>query len=219
MLISHRKKFIYTKTVKTAGTSVESFFEKYCMPEKEWEFVHGRDQYVGTEGIIRSRGVSVHKSEWYNHMSAIDIKNKIGVQTWDDYFKFCVIRNPFDKVISMYFHEADKGQTNDKADDDPVRDFRNWLGSQVSGLDRNKYVIGGEVCLDYFIRFEDLEGGIKFVCDTLGLPYVNDDIPKLKTGMRDQSVPLKDFYSAPMKEMVEKLYQFELNTFGYRFPS
>ena len=31
MLISHRKKFIFTKTKKTAGTSVESVFETYCI--------------------------------------------------------------------------------------------------------------------------------------------------------------------------------------------
>lgn len=35
MLISHRKRFIFTKTAKTAGTSVESYFEQYCMPEGE----------------------------------------------------------------------------------------------------------------------------------------------------------------------------------------
>lgn len=29
MLVSHRYKFIYTKTVKTASTSVESFFERF----------------------------------------------------------------------------------------------------------------------------------------------------------------------------------------------
>jgi hypothetical protein len=29
MLVSHRKKFIFVKTGKTAGTSVEVFFEKY----------------------------------------------------------------------------------------------------------------------------------------------------------------------------------------------
>jgi hypothetical protein len=31
MLVSHLKKFIFTKTKKTAGTSVESVFEPYCM--------------------------------------------------------------------------------------------------------------------------------------------------------------------------------------------
>ncbi len=36
MLVSNRKKFIFTKTKKTAGTSVKSFFEPYSMNDKEY---------------------------------------------------------------------------------------------------------------------------------------------------------------------------------------
>jgi len=43
MLVSHRKKFIYTKTAKTAGTSVESYFEPFCLPEGDWKLEHTRD--------------------------------------------------------------------------------------------------------------------------------------------------------------------------------
>jgi hypothetical protein len=52
MLISHRYRFICTKTVKTAGTSVENFFEEFCMPEGEWTESHGRDEYESPTGII-----------------------------------------------------------------------------------------------------------------------------------------------------------------------
>jgi hypothetical protein len=36
MLVSHQRKFIYTKTVKTAGSSVESYFEPYCISPEEY---------------------------------------------------------------------------------------------------------------------------------------------------------------------------------------
>ena len=36
MLVSHARKFIYTKTLKTAGTSVEVFLEPYCRPPAKW---------------------------------------------------------------------------------------------------------------------------------------------------------------------------------------
>ena len=68
MLVSHRKKFIYTKTVKTAGTSVESYFEKYCMLEGAWEFAHGREEFVSAEGIIGYRGNNAREKKLYNHM-------------------------------------------------------------------------------------------------------------------------------------------------------
>jgi hypothetical protein len=103
MLISHKKQFIYTKTIKTAGTSVESYFEKFCMPEGDWEFARTREEYVGKEGIIGYRGIEARGKKWRNHMSAIEIRNNIGKAIWDSYFKFCVIRNPFDKLVSRFF--------------------------------------------------------------------------------------------------------------------
>jgi hypothetical protein len=78
MLVSHRKKFIYTKIVKTAGTSVESYFEKYCMPEGAWEFAYYREVYDSEEGIIGYRGNNATENKWNNHMPAIEIRDKIG---------------------------------------------------------------------------------------------------------------------------------------------
>ena len=51
MLVSHRYKFIYTKTRKTAGSSVESYFEPFCMPDGEWTQRHLREEYVSDAGI------------------------------------------------------------------------------------------------------------------------------------------------------------------------
>ena len=51
MLVSHRYKFIYTKTRKTAGSSVESYFEPFCMPHGEWTQRHLGEEYVSDVGI------------------------------------------------------------------------------------------------------------------------------------------------------------------------
>jgi chondroitin 4-sulfotransferase 11 len=65
-----------------------------------------------TENLVfihppRCGGTSIEKSfEWENesekHLSAYSIKKKIGEKQWNKSFKFAVIRNPFDRVISMY---------------------------------------------------------------------------------------------------------------------
>ncbi|MEJ2058516.1 MAG: sulfotransferase family 2 domain-containing protein [Desulfofustis sp.] len=102
MLISHRKKFIFTKTSKTAGTSVESFFEQYCMPKNQWSESHAREECVSEAGIIGCRGNDISRSKWYNHMPAKEIREIIGKDIWNSYFKFTVVRNPFDKLISGF---------------------------------------------------------------------------------------------------------------------
>lgn len=219
MLISHRKKFIYTKTVKTAGTSVESYFEKYCMPEGEWQFADKRNQYVGVSGIIGARGPDIKGSEWYNHMSAADIRSKIGAHVWDSYFKFCVVRNPFDKLVSMFFFRKEKGTLEVEDKGETVDCFRAWISKGVPVPDRRQYLDKGEICMNYFIRYENLANDIKSVCDHLGLPFESYNIPTLKSGIRDQSIEIHDFYSEEIVQMVSKAYEFELKEFGYRFPT
>src|SRR5437773_1040796 len=98
MLVSHKHKFIYAKTIKTGGTSVESFFEPFCMHADEWEFTHARDEYESTAGIIGYRGPALtdgQRVKWSPHMHAADMRQQLGPTVYDSYFKFCVIRNPF----------------------------------------------------------------------------------------------------------------------------
>jgi len=235
MLISHKKRFIYTKTVKTAGTSVECYFEPYCMPEGSWEFSHGRHEYVGAEGIIGSRGQRPESKSWRNHMPASEIRDRIGDSIWNAYFKFCVIRNPFDKLVSAFYffeyqrknrpaafearRQKKKLETFQNIEgNSPVERFRSWIRNGGSIIDRNKYLIDGRICMDYFIRFEDLQNGIEHVCSRLEIPFESHKIPKLKSGIRQNEIPLHEYYDAATIKTVRRLYKFEIETFGYSEP-
>lgn len=230
MLVSHRKRFIYTKTKKTAGTSVELYFEPYCMQEGEWFFSHEREEYVSDAGIVGSRCQGV-QGLWYNHMAAEQIRNQLGADRWNQYFKFCVIRNPFDRLISA-FHHAEfrkenaiattgepskrwfkkiKGQT-------PQERFREWVGLGKFVSDRDKYTINGDLCVDYLIRYEDLEGGIRHVCEVLDIPFDAERIPRLKTGIRPPGQTIEAYYDAATIERVAHHYAFEIAAFGYQIP-
>ena len=213
MLVSHRKKFIYTKTIKTAGTSIESYFEKYCMPEGSWTFQHACDEHICSEGIIGYRGSrdNLKEQQYYNHMSAVDIKKKVGTKIWDDYYKFCVVRNPFDKLVSgFYFSVRDPSGS--------VDGFRQWLKNGGETKDQNAYLINGEVAVDYFIRYEDLHQGVKHVCAVLGIPFDSATIPKLKTQFRNRTIPLDKFYDKETIQIVKERYRFELEYFDYSLP-
>jgi hypothetical protein len=72
VLVSHRKKFIFLKTSKTAGTSVEAFFERHCVDDTQWECKHHRDESVSTAGIVGYRGPKQESAIYYNHMSATE---------------------------------------------------------------------------------------------------------------------------------------------------
>jgi len=71
--------------VKTAGTSVESYFEPYCMPEGVWHFSDGRDEYVSETGIIGCRTKDVSGYKWFNHMPASLVQEQLGQKLWEKY--------------------------------------------------------------------------------------------------------------------------------------
>lgn len=234
MLVSHRKQFIYTKTGKTGGTSIESYFEPSCMPDNEWSFSHARDEYVNSTGIIGYRGNNSKGKKWYNHMSAKEIKVILGNYIWDKYFKFCAIRHPFDKLISeFYFFENSLnkssllnlnffkfrislllgGNSNNEIDR-----FRYWVLKYGYPSDRDKYLIDGKVCIDYFIKYENFKDGIQHVCSILGIDFASEHIRRLKSGIRPSNYSIKDYYDTKTIEIVLERYEFEMELFGYDIP-
>jgi Sulfotransferase family len=233
MLISHKKHFIFTKTAKTAGTSVESYFEQYCMLEGEWLRSHFRDEYISEAGIIGYRGYDRNGATWYNHMPAKKIRDLIGRDIWDEYFTFTVVRNPFDKLISGFFFMVENidykqrvngskkpslngGRPVNKIKESPeIERFRLWVRNGGAIIDRDKYMIDKEECIDYFIRFEELHSGIKHVCNHLSIPFEPSHVPELKKGYRHHRIPIRDYYDQETKQIVEKRYAWELERFGY----
>ena len=215
MLVSHRESFIYTKTAKTASTSVESYFEPFCLPAGAWQFIeHEREETVCAEGIIGYRGEHTAGKRWFNHMSCAAIREQLGATLWDRYFKFAVIRDPFDKLLSGYFfQQRPKGSTKEL-----IEGFRGWVRAGGAIVDRHTYTLDGEVCMDYFIRFERLEEGVETVCHRLGLPFEAARLPWLKAQFRERSVPLQEFYDRDTCDRAAAIYAFELDYFHYKLP-
>src|SRR5262245_49182832 len=130
MLVSHRKRFIYTKTIKTGGTSVEVYFEPYCFPPGEYRFAHARAQYESAAGIVGFRGLkrADDGNYWYNHAPAAEIRARLGDDVWNGYFKFCVVRNPFEKLVSAFHHFAlPKEQCDTLTFPDIRARFKRWV--------------------------------------------------------------------------------------------
>ena len=234
MLVSHDQRFIYTKTVKTAGSSVESYFERYCMGESEREFNDARKEYISESGIIGVRTNSpleLQASTYWNHMPAITIKALLGDAAWNDYFKFCVVRNPFDQLVSAYnyFHarkitglggfyrsSRERLRSGSFRDASLKEKFSNWLRTAPLPLDRNKYMIDGEYCMDFVIQYESLNDGMKQVCNELNIGFTSTRLKHLKKQERKRSI--KEYYSDDSIKLVEDTHAYELQKFGYSTP-
>lgn len=235
MLVSHRKQFIFTKTAKTAGTSVESYFEPFCMPPGEWEESQARAEHVSESGIVGYRGTEPGTYTFWNHMPAASIRDQVGAKVWDTYYKFTVVRNPFAKLVSGWYHfhrpnvtwkSTAKSALRDAgglslvlSGKKDIHDFRTWIAAGGRVMDRDKYLIDGEVCVDFFIRYESLEADIVKVNKRLGLIQEGRTIPSLNAGIRSRRFDVPQFYDARTEAIVRKTYAFEVEYFGYELVS
>ena len=226
MLVSHRYKFIYTKTLKTAGTSVESYLERFCTPNGESTVRDEREEYVSESGIIGFRGPRLpRKCKWWNHMPAALIKEKLGETLWATYVKFCVIRNPYEKVVSaFYFAENTRNRLKKEgpaafSDLDHERaQFEAWLRPANLPIDRDKYLIDGQFCLDDVIRHRPWRRILKEYA-RLGVPWDSASLPSLKAGFRPKDITVEALYTEKARKIVETAYSFEIGYFGYAFPA
>jgi len=220
LLVSHRHKFIYTKTLKTAGTSVEAYFERFCMPQEEWSLSHARKEHVSDIGIVGLRtAVPPPGTRYWNHMPAKLIRERVGDDVWGSYFKFCAVRNPYDKVVSAFYYVQRFDNRPFVSVEDEQSRFERWVQTPyLLPIDREQYLIDGKFCLDGVLRYESLTADIENLCSKLGLPYDAAWLPRFKSGSRPPHGITRDLYTEKSRRIVEAAFAFELEHFQYAFP-
>jgi hypothetical protein len=228
MIISHKYKFIFIKTAKTAGTSVEIALSEFLGPDDIITPISAEDeatrQALGFRGpqntlvplrryrlgdwkrLVRTR----ERLHYFNHMPAERVRHYIGEQTWDDYFVFCFERNPYDKAISRYFWRTKKRAERPSLED-YLRATRPTLIS-----DWHLYTVDGELAVDFVGRYERLEEDLETVRQRLGLPR-RLELPRAKGQYRKDRTHYSEFLSPTERALIEQTCAREFAAFGYTF--
>ena len=173
MLISHKYKFIYTKTKKCASTTVAAFFTPYCTINKNLEQTDSINEHHDSHGIIgrRVKGKYSTPHKFDVNTNALQIKKYLGEDKFNEYFKFTVIRNPFDRFVSIYsFAKNLEKQLRTKIADpryqfnfnfskhhDDIECFRAWANTfkdkKESYLcDTKAFMINNKLAMDFYIK-------------------------------------------------------------------
>jgi len=230
MIISHKYKFIFLKTNKTAGTSVEIALSKFCGANgiitpvtREDEKIRRQLGYPGPQNClapitdyglidwIRLIVKAKRKLTYYNHISAVEVKELIGEQIWNNYFKFCIERNPWDRFVSFYYW------CNQSEPRPPISDF---LNSQVPLILKRRgfevYTINGKIAVDRVCFFENLKDDLEEVRVRLGLPE-ELELPRAKSSYRKDRRSYREVLNANQRDLIKKLFNQEISYFGYEF--
>ena len=207
MICSHAHRFVFVKTRKTAGTSLEIALSRHCGPDDIVTRISPADEELrAAAGGVPPQNDDTSPSS-YAHMGARRVIKVIGRETWDDYFTFAVERNPFDVVASSWRYSARKPSFT-KTFAEFVRTPRRL---DRLALNERLYRMGGQVVVDRVYRYEELPAAVADLSSRLGLEL---DLPHAKQGSGPH---YRELYGPGDAEIVAERFARTIRHFGYEF--
>lgn len=207
MIINHKYKFIFVHIPRTGGTSTREVLKK-C------------DGSVGYSRRKKERGDIIGQ-----HSPLTDYVEKLGLKNIDSYFKWTRVRNPWDRLVSIYSRRANTAKPHDAADHPAPQavnnSFEDWVGLQM--LDKapywrkqifNQRRFIKDQGLDFVARFENINEDFVLFCDKVGLPQTK--LPHLN-GYRHNDY--REYYN---EKLIDKLLNYstfreDLDYLGYDY--
>ena len=219
VLVCHSRGLVYLKTRKTAGTSAEMCLERALTGEEVAEQAHAwtdGDITVGHRMIPANRQTDLDR-QWYNHMTATEVKAAIGADRFDAALKVACARNPYDMVLSRFhWTEARRKTPPPVTPDEHRRRFEEFLET-VDGIASHDVVHDGDTFVpDLLIRFETLSEDLKALCDRLGLPFDPSFLPVTKaTRDRRGGLSVADYFTPRTRRFVRDRMGWLFTRAGY----
>lgn len=131
-----------------------------------------------------------------------------------DWFSFAFVRNPWDRMLSMFLYERRRRQESWSS-----AAFRDFFDGPTSNaiFERRKpqsdYVFDehGNQQVTFIGRFERLHEDFAYVCDRLGI------VARLPHANRTDHGHYSDYYDRDTAAIVERAFVRDISQFGYRF--
>ena len=229
MILSHKYKFIFIKTAKTAGTSIEVFLSRHCSPEdiltpitpaieghqpRNYEgFINPIPELLERPGKFFSalRDSIISREKFYRHMPASEVRKRVPAEVWNSYFKFCVERNPWDKVLSHYDMNAAREGGSLSLDE--------YLARGRFPINYFRYTdrTGIKVIVDRIVRYENLMAELGEVFSQLNIPFDGTLGVAGKSEYRTDRRPYRQVFNDEQRRIVEKAFAKEIALHGYQF--
>ena len=245
MIISHRHKFIFIKPTKVAGTSMEINLAKHCGPDDIITPISAFDSSSDEDSYDHS----VQNADGYfNHITPDEIREKIGEEVFNNYFKFTIVRNPWDLVVSRYWWEKARFKK-------PLTSFLGWErvtrnvlnpAAYKSFLMKAKKRSRSKASQGSFQKFIEryvpewmntqyyLTPDGTPICDEYimyedldggykkvcaAIGIPYEPLPRTKTKQRTQKKPYPEYYDESSQRAVGKLFAQEIAYFNHTFSS
>jgi hypothetical protein len=228
VIVSHEYRFIFIKTRKTAGTSLEVLLSGLCaegdvvtpilppepghVPRNYEGMFDPRPEMRAGMPLQRTLQDLVRRRRYFNHMPASLARARLSKRLWRDYFTFSIERNPWDKTIS-HFHSRQRLQGDQLT-------FEEYLARGDLCLNYPIYTVPGDprrLMVDRVIRYEQLDSDLADVLGPLGVPFKPPLGIGAKGGYRTDRRPYQEVYTSEQRDLVARAFAPEIELHGYTF--
>lgn len=202
-MISFQKRFLFVHIPKTAGNSIQSVLRDYS----EDELVALREEQDGVERFgLRNPNYKLRK-----HSTLAEYRAALGESEFANLYKFTCVRNPWDRMISLYFTPTQNPAAWDR------KKFRKVIGKALPVSDYlrlNERQPGNDPFqnVNHIIRFENLAEDFCAVCAALNISPVT--LPQYNRSEREH---YSKYYDNDLRELVHGRFVAEIEHFGYTF--
>lgn len=239
MIISHKHKFIFIKCGKTASTSLELALHKFCGPddivpptvtrdsdehikEQEREYYQLYPHYQPKNYYTpfkyyrwpewKKLLFTGYRDVYYNHMSAAEIIQRIDIDCWNEYYKFCFTRNPWETVVTGYYFKKMQLQNPDLSLDEYL------VPAKLAALTKRTYLlytINDHVMVDQVYQYENLQESLLDIEQRLQLPGPIEMEPVNVN--REKNITRKDLFNDKQVQLIANVFHREIELFNYHY--
>src|SRR6266852_317995 len=212
-MISHQHKCIFVEVPKTGSTSVRAILGKAWKPHLNlWEIKNLMESYWTHFGGRKNRILEC----LYLALSK-ERRLEIGQRQFDSYFKFGFVRNPWDRVVSLYERTEAQQMRNEMT----FTEFVEWIeysSSTCVHSSPHRYQLdwfvdpNGKVLANFIGRFERLDEDWAYVAQKLG---IKESLAHRRASFRTRHYT--EYYNTRTRELIAQKFKVDIERFGYEF--
>ncbi len=228
MIVSHKYKYIFLKTRKTASTGVEIALSQFCgasdiitpiLPQDEelrnsLGFKGPQNCFIPIGNYSKADRLELFKTyrrkKYYDYMTATELRQALGEEIWGSYFKFCFERNPYDKAISRYLLSIRPLQRRPSIEEYLEKTQLEFLSNWEI------YAIKNKIAVDYVGKYEQITDDLKVLSARIGLPE-EITLPTTRGRSRKKRKHYSEILGLRERVLIEQACKREINFFSYHW--
>lgn len=217
MVISKNKKFIFVHIYKTGGNSVSRLLLPYARKREKFSQKWITRYIINRINKLLELGDQGNK--WINgihkHATALEIKDYIGDNKFAEYYKFTIVRNPYDFLVSLY-HYIKQSPNHKKFQTANSFTFKKFIINEIKNNChlQSDFIADnhGKIIVDYVAKLEHIDCSLSHIFKTLNIPYKK--VPYSNKSERSSNEMI--YYDAELLKIVNDYFKKDFELLGYK---